>query len=94
MMPYTLGKVNDILVNFEEILDFLGILMIGEMRKFESLPSNFLQLEHEWADYYWLIFYLAPGDSYVGTTPIKYNIIVQIIVTTLITTTASIVGES
>jgi len=27
MMPYTLGKVNDILVNFEDILDFLGILM-------------------------------------------------------------------
>jgi hypothetical protein len=29
MMPYSLGKVNDILVNFEEILDFLGILMVA-----------------------------------------------------------------
>jgi hypothetical protein len=29
MMPYTIGKVNDILVNFEEFLDFLGILMIA-----------------------------------------------------------------
>ena len=31
MMPYSLGKVNDIPVNFEEITDFLGILMIAHI---------------------------------------------------------------